>query len=166
MGESKQYVNLAKGGGSVHVTGAIFDMDGTLVDSLGAWDILWERMGQKFLNQVGFRYGQDENARTATIQHTRMQNAYAKRCTWRAKNATMAAMTLTRREGLRILLRGAAIGAGVAVVARLAGRPSRHTGAEPGDRCRFAGSCRDCRWLAACSHPRGQSARRVLGEGT
>ena len=55
MGESKQYVNLAKGGGSVHITGAIFDMDGTLVDSLGAWDILWERMGQKFLNQVGFR---------------------------------------------------------------------------------------------------------------
>ena len=30
------------------------------------------------------------------------------------QNATMAAMKLTRREGLRILLRGAAIGAGVA----------------------------------------------------
>jgi len=30
-------------------------MDGTLVDSLGVWDILWERMGQKFLNHVGFR---------------------------------------------------------------------------------------------------------------
>ena len=82
------------------------------------------------------------------------------------QNATMAAMKLTRREGLRILLRGAAIGAGVAAVARLAGRPARGAGVARDDRCRFAGSCRDCRWLAACGHPRGQSARRVLGEGT
>ena len=78
----------------------------------------------------------------------------------------MAAMKLTRREGLRILLRGAAIGASVAVVARLAGRPVQEAGTMRDDRCRFAGSCRDCRWLAACGHPRGQSARRVLGEVT
>ena len=52
----------------------------------------------------------------------------------------MAAMKLTRREGLRILLRGAAVGAGMAVVARLAGRPARDAGAARDDRCRFAGS--------------------------
>ena len=30
------------------ITGAIFDMDGTLVDSLMLWDILWEEFGAKY----------------------------------------------------------------------------------------------------------------------
>lgn len=34
---------------------AIFDMDGTLVDSLMCWDILWSFIGEKFLNDASFR---------------------------------------------------------------------------------------------------------------
>ena len=37
------------------ITGAIFDMDGTLVDSLGFWDILWENLGEMYLNDRSFR---------------------------------------------------------------------------------------------------------------
>ena len=37
------------------ITGAIFDMDGTLVDSLGFWDILWAALGEKYNNDKSFR---------------------------------------------------------------------------------------------------------------
>jgi len=37
------------------ITGAIFDMDGTLVDSLMIWDVLWERLGEKYRNDRSFR---------------------------------------------------------------------------------------------------------------
>ena len=37
------------------ISGAIFDMDGTLVDSLMCWDVLWERLGKQFRNDPGFR---------------------------------------------------------------------------------------------------------------
>jgi len=32
----------------VKLTGAIFDMDGTLIDSLGFWDILWEEFSRRY----------------------------------------------------------------------------------------------------------------------
>ena len=39
----------------MNVTGAIFDMDGTLVDSLMCWDVLWRRLGKKYLGDESFR---------------------------------------------------------------------------------------------------------------
>lgn len=39
----------------INITGAIFDMDGTLVDSLMIWDELWRRLGKKYLNDEQFR---------------------------------------------------------------------------------------------------------------
>jgi len=37
------------------IQGAIFDMDGTLIDSLGVWDVLWETFGEKYKNDRTFR---------------------------------------------------------------------------------------------------------------
>ena len=39
----------------MNITGAIFDMDGTLIDSLGFWDFLWETLGEKYLGDKSFR---------------------------------------------------------------------------------------------------------------
>ena len=36
------------------LTGAIFDMDGTLIDSLGLWDILWREFGDRYCGGVPF----------------------------------------------------------------------------------------------------------------
>ncbi len=49
--------------------GAIFDMDGTLVDSLGFWDFIWEEMGKRYLQREGFRPTPEDDryVRTATI---------------------------------------------------------------------------------------------------
>lgn len=33
---------------------AIFDMDGTLIDSLGVWKILWQKIGEEFLGKKDF----------------------------------------------------------------------------------------------------------------
>lgn len=34
-----------------NLKGAIFDLDGTLVDSLMIWDIVWEKLGRRFLSK-------------------------------------------------------------------------------------------------------------------
>lgn len=39
----------------MNITGAVFDMDGTLVDSLMVWDVLWQRLGKKYLGDESFR---------------------------------------------------------------------------------------------------------------
>ena len=33
------------------IKGAVFDMDGTLVDSLMIWDVLWEELGKRFMGK-------------------------------------------------------------------------------------------------------------------
>lgn len=52
------------------IKGAIFDMDGTLVDSLGYWQVLWEAMGRHFGYGEGFRpsAADDKQVRTMTIR--------------------------------------------------------------------------------------------------
>ncbi|MBQ2942181.1 MAG: HAD family phosphatase [Clostridia bacterium] len=53
-----------------NIKGAIFDLDGTLVNSLIFWDILWEHFGERFLNRKGFRptKEEDKNVRTMTLK--------------------------------------------------------------------------------------------------
>ncbi len=73
----------------------------------------------------------------------------------------------TRRQ----LVLGLARAAGMALLGAAALRATRRSAEaqnprRDAQRCRFSGSCRDCHMRAACGHPRGMSARRVLGEGT
>lgn len=53
-----------------NIKGAIFDMDGTLVDSLMLWELLWEKFGMKFLNKENFRplEKDDKIVRTTTLK--------------------------------------------------------------------------------------------------
>ena len=50
---------------------AIFDMDGTLIDSLIFWNYLWRSMGEKFLKDPTFRPDEttDRECRTVTLAH-------------------------------------------------------------------------------------------------
>ena len=52
------------------IKGAIFDMDGTLIDSLMVWDIIWTKMGERFLGDAGFRPSSEDDkaVRTKTLK--------------------------------------------------------------------------------------------------
>lgn len=54
----------------MEIKGAIFDMDGTLVDSLMFWDILWSYFGERYLNKKDFKLTpQDDKAvKTLTLK--------------------------------------------------------------------------------------------------
>ena len=53
-----------------NVKGAIFDMDGTLIDSLLIWDVIWEELGVRFLNVNGFHPSSEDDkaVRTMTLK--------------------------------------------------------------------------------------------------
>lgn len=53
------------------INGAIFDLDGTLVDSLFLWDVIWEEFGIRFLDGDKFLIEEtdDKKVRTMTLKN-------------------------------------------------------------------------------------------------
>ncbi len=54
----------------MNIKAAIFDMDGTLVDSLMLWDVLWSKFGEQYLNDKNFTPSveDDKKVRTMTLK--------------------------------------------------------------------------------------------------
>ena len=54
----------------MNIKAAIFDMDGTLIDSLFIWEILWSMLGDKYLNDKTFvpSAEDDKKVRTLTLK--------------------------------------------------------------------------------------------------
>lgn len=46
---------------------AIFDMDGTLIDSLMIWNVLWADMGEEYLQDKSFRPSAEDDKRVRTL---------------------------------------------------------------------------------------------------
>lgn len=51
----------------MNIKAAVFDVDGTLIDSLMFWDILWQEIGKTFLNDETFRPSADDDKRVRTL---------------------------------------------------------------------------------------------------
>ena len=54
----------------IKIQGAIFDMDGTLVNSMILWDVIWEDIGRRYMNVEGFVPDADfdKTLRTMTLR--------------------------------------------------------------------------------------------------
>ena len=49
------------------IKGAIFDMDGTLVNSLVLWDVLWKEFGERFLSDASFKPSEEDDRAMRTM---------------------------------------------------------------------------------------------------
>ena len=58
------------GENKMNIKGAIFDMDGTLVNSMILWDVMWEELGRRYMNVEGFVPDADfdKTLRTMTLR--------------------------------------------------------------------------------------------------
>ena len=54
-------------GYEMKIDGAIFDMDGTLVDSLSVWDFIWAEFGKTYLNDENFRPSKEADKTVRTM---------------------------------------------------------------------------------------------------
>ena len=49
------------------IKGAIFDMDGTIIDSLMFWDYLWKQIGEKYMGDAEFKPSDELNKKVRTM---------------------------------------------------------------------------------------------------
>ena len=90
------------------IQGAIFDMDGTLVDSLGLWDVLWEEFGQKYCGGAPFSPDPETDRAIRTMTLDAAMDLLHDRCKIGANGAdllTTANETFARFYGTSIELK-------------------------------------------------------------
>jgi HAD superfamily hydrolase (TIGR01509 family) len=51
----------------MNMKAAIFDMDGTLVDSLMIWDVIWSTFGKTYLNDLKFKPSVEDDKKVRTL---------------------------------------------------------------------------------------------------